>query len=187
MVKGMFSMSMTGSPPFSTRFTGAAVIMGVTGSGKTTVGKALAQSMGSDFIEGDDLHPADNITRMSSGIALTDDDRWQWLARVGQGLANQEGVIASCSALKRRYREAIAEAARKPVLFVFLRGSRGLLEERLRLRKGHFMPATLLESQLAILEAPDPDESAIAIDITADVNEIVKRARIFLLAAKCRH
>ena len=70
---------------------------------------------------------------------------------------------------------------------MFLRGSRGLLEERLRLRKGHFMPATLLESQLAILEAPDPDESAIAIDITADVNEIVKRARIFLLAAKCRH
>lgn len=161
--------------------------MGVASCGKTSVGEALAQSLGVRFVEGDRLHPDANIAKMSSGIALSDDDRWPWLASIGRNLAGGEGAIASCSALKRSYREAIAKAAGRPVLFVFLSGSRELLESRIRNRTGHFMPPSLLDSQLATLEVPGPDEPAIAIDIAEPVDVIVARARSFLLQRSATH
>ena len=166
---------------------GAAVVMGVTSCGKTSVGEALAKSLCIQFVEGDSFHPAANIDKMSSGIPLTDEDRWPWRASIGRSLAGQGGIIASCSALKRSYREAIARAAERQVLYVFLCGSRDLLEQRIGDRKGHFMPPSLLESQLATLEVPGPDEPAITIDIAEPIEQLVGRARNFLLERNVRH
>lgn len=164
-------------------FKGAAVVMGVAGCGKTTVGEALAQALGLPwFIEGDKLHPEANIAKMSAGIPLTDEDRWPWLARIGAALAGGEGKIATCSALKRIYRERIAEAAGRPVAFVFLDGARTTLEKRMRERKGHFMPASLLDSQLATLERPGGDERALRLDIDQPVGLLVAQARDWLLS-----
>ena len=162
-------------------FTGAAIVMGVSSCGKTTVGVELAKCLGVDFIEGDKLHPAANVAKMSSGIPLTDEDRWPWLAEVGRALAGSEGKIASCSALKRVYRERIAQAAERPVAFVFLDGSRALLEQRINARKNHFMPPSLLDSQLRTLEPPGPDENAVRLDIALPVSELAEQAAAWLL------
>jgi gluconokinase len=162
-------------------FKGAAVVMGVASCGKTSVGELLAERLSAHFIEGDRLHPASNVAKMSAGNALTDDDRWPWLAAVGQSLAGREAAVASCSALKRVYREAIAKAANRPVYFIYLHGSRELLESRIGARKGHFMPASLLESQLATLQIPEPDELALKLDIALSVNELAERAKVWLL------
>ena len=135
-------------------FKGAAVVMGVASCGKTSVGVALADRLGADFIEGDKLHPKSNIEKMTAGIALTDEDRWPWLALVGQSVGGSSGKIVSCSALKQSYRKYIASAAGRPVLFVFLDGSRLLLQQRIASRSNHFMPPSLLDSQLATLEPP---------------------------------
>jgi gluconokinase len=161
-------------------FEGAAVVMGVTGCGKTSAGTALAEKLGIMFIEGDKLHPASNIAKMSAGIALTDEDRWPWLDRVGESLAGTKGAVASCSALKRVYRQRIADAARRPVRFVFLDGGRVLLERRIAARQNHFMPATLLDSQLATLEPPGPDEHAKRIDVAAPLRLVVEQAALWL-------
>ena len=155
--------------------------MGVASCGKTTIGEALARRLGVRFIEGDRLHGPDNIAKMSAGIALSDDDRWPWLERVGLSLAGVGGAIAACSALKRSYRQAIAKAAGRPVSFIHLHGSREVLAERIASRKGHFMPASLLDSQLAALEMPGPDEPAISIDISGTAEDIIARAEAFLL------
>jgi len=173
-------MSTVASLPRSEGFGGAAVVMGVTGCGKTTIGEALAARLGVPFLEGDQLHPAANIAKMSASAPLTDEDRWPWLAEIGSRLAGTSGVIASCSALKRVYREKLAAAAGRPVAFVFLDGSRELLEVRVRQRPGHFMPPTLLASQLATLERPGADERALAIDIALPADEITTRAAGFL-------
>ena len=173
-------MSTAASPPRSDGFGGAAVVMGVTGCGKTTIGEALAARLGLPFLEGDRLHPAANITKMSAGTPLTDEDRWPWLGEIGARLAGSSGIIASCSALKHDYRRRLAEAAKRPVFFVFLDGSRELLEARVRQRPGHFMPPALLGSQLSTLERPGNDESAIAIDIALPADEIAARAVAFL-------
>lgn len=162
-------------------FQGAAVVMGVASCGKTTVGEELAVRLGADFIEGDRLHPKANIEKMSSGIPLTDEDRWPWLGLVGQRLKGPGGRVASCSALKRDYREHIIAAAGRPVFFVFLDGSREHLERRIAARTGHFMPPSLLASQLASLERPSPDEHAKAIDAALPVDEIVTQASAWLL------
>ena len=162
-------------------FEGAAVVMGVASCGKTSVGEALAAALAADFIEGDRLHPPANVAKMSAGIPLTDDDRWPWLGLVGDALRGASGRIASCSALKRAYRERIASAAGRPVWFVFLDGSPALLEQRIAARKNHFMPPSLLASQLAALERPAPDEPAWAFDIASPVDEIVARASAWLL------
>jgi carbohydrate kinase (thermoresistant glucokinase family) len=164
-------------------FKGAAVVMGVASCGKTAVGEALATRLGVPFIEGDKLHPAANIAKMSAGIALADEDRWPWLAEIGQQLAGSEGKIASCSALKRVYRERIARAAGRPVAFVFLHGGRALLEKRIAARKGHFMPPSLLDNQLQTLEPPQPDEWALRLDIAQPVAELVTQAASWLNAA----
>ena len=165
-------------------FNGAAVVMGVTSSGKTTVGEALAKALGARFIEGDKLHPPANVAKMSGGTPLTDEDRWPWLAAIGEALAAPGGAIAACSALKRAYRAKLAETARRPLCFVFLHGSRELLAQRIAGRRHHFMPPSLLASQLVTLEPPGTDERAIAIDIALPSEEIVKRATSFLTTGK---
>lgn len=161
-------------------YTGAAVVMGVASCGKTTVGEALAVQLGARFVEGDRLHAAESVAKMSAGIPLTDDDRWPWLGRVGDALKGDQGCIASCSALKVIYRDAIRAHAGRPVAFILLHGSREVLAERIAMRKGHFMPASLLDSQLATLEIPGGDERAIEIDVALPVQEQVDRAAAFL-------
>jgi gluconokinase len=172
---------MAASPPSSERFTGAAVVMGVASCGKTTIGEAIAARLGCRFIEGDRLHAPESVAKMSAGIALTDADRWPWLARIGEALTGDNGAIAACSALKKSYREAIAKAAGRPVTFIHLHGSRELLARRIAERKGHFMPPTLLDSQLATLETPGTDEAAITLDIAGAPGLIVDKAVTYLL------
>jgi gluconokinase len=162
-------------------FKGAAVVMGVASCGKTSVAELLAEKLNAHFIEGDRLHSAANVAKMSAGNPLNDDDRWPWLAAIGQSLAGREACVGSCSALKRVYREAITKAAQRSVYFIYLHGSRELLEIRIGTRKGHFMPASLLDSQLATLQIPEPDELALRLDIALPVNELAKQARTWLL------
>ncbi|RWM94827.1 MAG: gluconokinase [Mesorhizobium sp.] len=150
------------------------VVMGVTGSGKTTVGEALARAIHATYVDGDKLHPEANIANMSAGIPLDDADRWPWLAKVGGTLRLQPApVIVGCSALKRAYRDFITEQARAPVLFIYLDGSRELISRRMSERTGHFMPTSLLDSQFATLEVPGKDENAIAVAIDAPLEKIV--------------
>jgi gluconokinase len=172
-------MSMVESP---VSFNGAAVVMGVASCGKTSVGELLAEKLNAHFIEGDRLHPAANVAKMSAGNPLTDEDRWPWLAAIGQSLAGKETCVASCSALKRIYREAITKAAQRPVYFIYLHGSRKLLEQRINARTGHFMPASLLDSQLRTLEEPSPEELALKLDIALPVGELAERAKTWLLS-----
>ena len=150
------------------------VLMGVSGCGKTTVGTALASRLAAIYIDGDDLHPPSNIAKMSSGEALSDSDRWPWLAEVGRRFLTVAGpAIIGCSALKRSYRDHIVAEAGGSVTFVHLVGSRDLVLSRLSGRSNHFMPAALLDSQFAALEAPDADERAITIDIGRPLEMIV--------------
>ena len=168
-------------PQSSKRFTSAVIVMGVASCGKTSVGEMLAEKFACRFIEGDRLHSASNVAKMSAGIPLNDDDRWPWLAAVGASLGGKGAAIASCSALKRSYREAIAKAAQRPILFIYLHGSKEVLEQRINARQGHFMPATLLGSQLKTLESPGPDERALKLDIEQSVPQLVERAQCWLL------
>lgn len=154
--------------------------MGVASCGKTTIGEALAAYFNVSFTEGDRLHSAANVAKMSSGIPLTDQDRWPWLAQVGASLRGTAGHVVSCSALKKTYRKAIAEAAHRPVKFVHLHGTREVLWQRISARKGHFMPPSLLDSQLAALETPSPGENAITIDVNQPPETILKIAVAFL-------
>ena len=135
--------------------------MGVSGSGKSTIGVAIAAALALRFIDGDSLHSPESVRRMQSGVALTDDDRWPWLDRVGAELADATrspaGVVVACSALKPAYRDRIRTAA-PAVRFVFLDGSQRTIEARMATRSGHYMPTSLLASQLATLERPDRDE-----------------------------
>ncbi len=149
------------------------VLMGVAGSGKSTVGAALEPLLGATYIDGDDLHPASNIAKMSAGEPLTDDDRWPWLDAVGETLGRSEGrTIIGCSALKRVYRERITQAAGEPITFIHLSGSREVIAARMGSREGHFMPTSLLDSQFATLEIPGADENAISVDIDQPVDAL---------------
>lgn len=149
--------------------TGLYVIMGVSGSGKSLIGAQLARALGIAFVEGDALHPPENVRRMAAGIPLTDEDRHDWLhaiaARLHEAKRAGIGLVVSCSALKRRYRDLLRSVGAADVRFVYLAGGRELLAERLANRRGHFMPPSLLESQLAVLEEPSPDEHAWVCDI----------------------
>jgi gluconokinase len=157
----------------------AIVVMGVCGSGKSVVGAALAERLGYGFRDGDGFHPKANVEKMSAGLPLTDDDRWPWLDAIGtamQGAAGGSGLVVACSALKRAYRERIAARAGGPVVFVHLDGPRALLAERMKNRKGHFMPPSLLDSQLATLERPAPDEPAVVVSVEPPVDAVVAAA-----------
>ena len=174
-------MSMAESLQSSKPFTGAVVVMGVASCGKTTLGAALAGQLGARFVEGDHLHSAESVEKMSKGIALTDEDRWPWLGRIGVALRGTAGVVISCSALKKSYRRVIAENAERRVLLVHLHGNRAVLAQRIASRKGHFMPASLLESQLATLEPPDATEYHVTIDVAAPLAEQIETALAFVL------
>jgi gluconokinase len=147
----------------------AIVLMGVAGSGKTVVGELLAEKLGVPFLDGDDFHPAANVDKMASGVPLDDADRWPWLDAVGAAVKNAPApkLVVACSALKRAYRARLAEAAGRPLLFVLLDASRETLARRLAGRRGHFMPASLLDSQLKTLEPPGPSEKAIVVSAEA--------------------
>jgi gluconokinase len=156
------------------------VMMGVSGTGKTTIGEALAKRLGWRFQEGDDFHPPANLAKMASGRPLDDADRAPWLAKVegwisDQLAAGRSGVI-TCSALKRTYRSAIV-GGRRDVILVYLSGSEQVIAERLGKRRGHFMPPSLLPSQLKTLQAPAPREKPIVVNIdqpvAAQVDDIV--------------
>jgi gluconokinase len=152
--------------------------MGVSGSGKTLIGALLAGALGLEFIEGDAHHSPENVARMSAGIPLTDEDRHVWLATIAArlGTARREflGLVVSCSALKRSYRDVL-RAGSADVQFVYLEGDRSLIEQRLAARRGHFMPSSLLDSQLAALEPPSPDEHAWVCDVSQPPDVIVAR------------
>ncbi len=158
------------------------VIMGVSGSGKTTIAQGLSRKLGWQYQEGDALHPPSNVAKMSSGTPLTDADRLPWLhkiaARIDEWRAAGVSGVVTCSALKRSYRDIIA-GNRPDVVVVYPKGSQALIAGRMAERKGHFMPASLLDSQFRILEEPSPDENAIAVDIDrapdAIVDELVRR------------
>jgi carbohydrate kinase (thermoresistant glucokinase family) len=152
-----------------------AVVMGVSGSGKTTIAALVAHALGCQFQEGDDLHPPANIDKMRRGIPLADADRMPWLQRVAEEIdgwrARGESGVLTCSALKRSYRDIII-GARKDVSLVYLRGSYDLIHRRMAARHEHFMPVALLDSQFAALEEPRPDERPIVVDIGGRPAEI---------------
>jgi gluconokinase len=155
------------------------VVMGVSGCGKSTVAQGIAQALGLHFVEGDGLHPLGNVQRMAAGTPLTDADRHGWLQAVASELsdtaAHGTGVVVSCSALKRAYRDQLRAAA-PDTRFVYLHGTPELLHQRMHERTGHYMPPSLLQSQLATLEPPGPDEAPIAIDIQWPPAAIVAEA-----------
>jgi len=142
--------------------------MGVSGSGKSTLGGALARALNCTFLEGDAFHSPEAVAKMSSGIALTDEDRWPWLDRLGQAIATRavaDGkVVAACSALRRVYRERLRQAIAAPVSFVLMDADRDELMRRMAGRTGHYMPPSLLTSQLNTLERPDPQEHILTLD-----------------------
>jgi gluconokinase len=152
-----------------------AVVMGVSGSGKTTVAALLAAALGCQFQEGDDLHPAENVEKMHGGKPLTDADRRPWLHKIADEIdgwrARGESGVLTCSALKRAYRDIIV-GDRPEVTLVYLRGSYDLIRRRTASRHEHFMPLTLLDSQFATLQEPDPDEHAISVDVGTRPTEI---------------
>jgi gluconokinase len=153
------------------------IIFGVSGAGKTTVGKLLARELGWRFVEADDFHSASNIEKMRSGHPLTDKDRWPWLERLRQqierSLSVGENAVLACSALKRAYRDRLRLGNEEK--FVFLRGDYALVEKQLRSRHGHFMTAALLKSQFNDLEKPQPDENVLTIELGRTPEKIVER------------
>lgn len=151
------------------------VIMGVSGTGKTSVGLALSTRLGIPYLDGDDLHPAANVARMAAGIPLTDEDRWPWLDRVAAMLQDRAPVIIGCSALRCAYRDRLRAGAGGPVRFLHLTGLRDVIAARMAGRAGHYMPPALLDSQLATLDVPSADE-AIPLDITQPLETLVEAA-----------
>ncbi|MEA2837051.1 MAG: gluconokinase [Bradyrhizobium sp.] len=154
----------------------AIVVMGVAGSGKTTIGEKLAEQLGRPYEDGDKFHPKRNVEKMSAGQPLTDEDRWPWLQAIADEIdrvcSRGETVVISCSALKRAYRDVLVHG-RDDVRIVYLDGSHDLIASRLAARKGHFMPPTLLQSQVKTLQPPGPDENPVTVSIDAPVEEIV--------------
>ena len=155
-----------------------AVVMGVSGAGKTTIGAALTRRLGWQFQEGDALHPPENVAKMHAGIPLDDADRAPWLraiaARIDEWRERGEAGVITCSALKRKYRDVIV-GDRPDLRLVYLTAPTKLIAERLAGRHGHFMPVSLLESQLAALEPPGPDEKVLTVAVDAPVDTVVER------------
>jgi gluconokinase len=161
------------------------IVFGVSGAGKTTIGKRLADELGWRFYEADDFHPRANIEKMRSGHPLNDEDRLPWLERlreqITRSLAAKENAVLVCSALKRAYRERLCVS--DDVRFVFLRGDYALIENQLRHRRGHFMNPALLRRQFADLEEPEPDEGVLTIELGRTPKELVKEIKAKLHVA----
>jgi carbohydrate kinase, thermoresistant glucokinase family len=164
------------------------VVMGVSGSGKSTFGQALADALDWDFLEGDDMHPPSNVEKMRSGSALDDDDRRPWLDRIAAWISSEENQghhgVVSCSALKRAYRDRLRQPG-TAVRFVYLRMERGELEHRLR-QRSHFMPAGLLDSQLQALEEPSGDEVALTLSGGRTTDEMISEVHRWLQRSDIR-
>lgn len=158
--------------------------MGVSGSGKSTLGALLARDLGCPFLEGDDFHDARAVAKMRAGQPLDDDDRWPWLDRlgaaVGQTLATEGLVVAACSALRRSYRDRLRGAIDVPTRFLLLEADHDELLRRLTRRSGHYMPASLLDSQLATLESPGDDETVLRLDAAAPPEDLCATAQAWL-------
>jgi gluconokinase len=157
----------------------AIVVMGVSGSGKSTVGRILAARLSCPFRDADSFHPQANIEKMSRGEPLTDDDRWPWLQAIAAWIAEHRAAgttcVVTCSALKRVYRDIVTNKQSADVRLVYLKGDFDLIAARLAARKGHFMPPALLQSQFGALEEPDVDEDAVTVSIDATPEEIAAR------------
>jgi gluconokinase len=155
---------------------GGLIVMGVAGSGKSTIAESLAARLGWSYEDGDGFHPKSNVDKMSAGHPLTDEDRWPWLQAIADEIdrviAAGRSVVIACSALKRAYRNVLVHK-RADIRIVYLDGSKDLIRSRLDARKGHFMPPTLLDSQFNTLEPPAPDEQPIRVSIDASVEAIV--------------
>ncbi|SFV31010.1 gluconokinase [Devosia crocina] len=155
------------------------IVMGVSSSGKSTVGAALGRALHAPFLDGDRYHPEANVEKMRAGIPLTDEDRWPWLEALTGALKEaadkKKGVaVGACSALRKSYRDFITETAGEPVLFVYLDGSREVIGARMAARRHEYMPTSLLDSQFATLEVPDPHtENVLVVPVTDAVNRIV--------------
>ena len=160
--------------------------MGVTGAGKSTIGRALADLAQCSYIEGDDLHPSTNIEKMSAGIPLDDDDRWPWLEEVGrilQACEGRHGAVATCSALKRSYRDVLRYTVGTGLRFVHLTGTRDVLAARMGAREGHYMPTSQLDDQIATLEPPVREDAA-GFSIEADPHALARDAYEWLARAR---
>ena len=169
-------MATTGTAPL-------VVVMGVSGSGKTTAGKALGARLGVRYSDADDIHPTANVAKMQAGRPLTDEDRWPWLDAVGAWLSAhaESGAIVSCSVLRRAYRDRIRRTV-PAALYWHLAGPEALVETRMRARRGHFMPATLLRSQYEALEPLEPDEHGVTVDLDQPVPALVDEFVAWLAA-----
>ncbi|KQX43109.1 hypothetical protein ASD04_00210 [Devosia sp. Root436] len=153
--------------------------MGVSSAGKSTVGQAIARRLHVPFLDGDGYHPEANVEKMRAGIALDDADRWPWLERLATALheaADRKGAsVGACSSLKRAYRTFLTEKAGEPITFVYLDGSREVIGERMARRSHEYMPTSLLDSQFATLEIPDPaTENVIVVPVTDSIDKIVQ-------------
>ena len=164
----------------------AIVVMGVSGCGKSTLAAGLAERLGYRFIEGDSLHPKANVERMSAGLPLGDEDRWPWLDRVAAEMnatvQEGQGAVATCSALRKAYRDRLRDHLRHPPVFLWLDGAQELIAVRMAARAGHFMPQTLLASQFATLEPPAGEADVIRLDISATMADMLRKALAALAA-----
>ena len=153
------------------------IAMGVSSSGKSTVGQSIARRLHVPFLDGDGYHPEANVEKMRNGIPLTDQDRWPWLERLAKALAEaaerKGAAVGACSALRKTYRDFLVKQAREPILFVYLDGSKAVIADRMAKRHHEYMPASLLDSQFATLEVPDPaSENVLVVPVTDSVEKI---------------
>ena len=161
------------------------VVMGVSGSGKSTVGEKLADALKLPFLEGDSLHPQSNVDKMVAGIPLQDEDRWPWLDQIGEQLAAaHDGIVVSCSSLKKSYRDRMRAASGGSLMFVFLDGSFDVLHQHMGQRTGHFMPVKMLESQLATLESPVGEALVFRADVADPIEKIVAESLDWVRSVK---
>ena len=156
------------------------VVMGVSGCGKSTIARHLAEQIKASMIEADDFHPLENVEKMRCGEPLNDEERWPWLKRVARALKNTPApVVVSCSALRRSYRQCLLDTAGVPIGFIHLHGSGDVIARRMSSRSNHFMPTTLLDSQLSLLEPLDDDETGVVVDIGQSIESVVAAAVLY--------